>query len=141
MFLNILWLCIQIPIQKKILKKSKNYFLPQWALINFNALAFLTIFVFAPPSNFSGKDGIDSNYWYNLFILIILIARSVIDYYVGWDTLYNRIPRKKPEEIFRLSSYLKEKEKINSVDYDNLNAAARELYLRDLPKDGSREIS
>lgn len=137
MFLNILWLCIQIPIQKKILKKSKNYFLPQWALINFNALAFLTIFVFAPPSNFSGKDGIDSNYWYNLFILIILIARSVIDYYVGWDTLYNRIPRKKPEEIFRLSSYLKEKEKINSVDYDNLNAAARELYLRDLPKDGS----
>ena len=136
MFLNILWLIIQVLITNRILKKKNIYFLPPWILINFNTLAFITIFVYAPPGIFSGQDDINSNFWYNLLILIVLTARSVIDYYVGWESIYNRIPMKKPEEIVKIASYLLDKKKINPTESNKLNVAAKDLYLRSLPKEG-----
>jgi hypothetical protein len=118
MLLNVTWLCFQVKITSHM--KIKNYFLPSWILINFITVTFFTIFVLR------GQNSIDADLEVNLLILTVLASRSVIDYYVGWEGFYNRIPQKGPEEMARLTSYLLRKDKINLKDAQNL----RELIFK-----------
>jgi hypothetical protein len=129
MIINAVWLIAQVMITSRVLKKKNVYFFPPWIAINFNTLAFLTIFVLAPPIVYIGPNNINDSLWLNSIILSVLAGRSVVDYYVGWESLYNRRPIKKPEEIIRLCSYLMDKEPEESDNLRKLHqSVAKKFY-------------
>jgi hypothetical protein len=129
MIINVVWLIAQVAITSKVLKKKNVYFIPPWILINFNTLAFLTIFILSSPNVLSGSNSIDDDFWLNFLILFILAARTVIDYYVGWKSLYNKRPKKKPEDMLRVSSYLHDKGKMTDAQLNHLReTVAKKFY-------------
>jgi hypothetical protein len=81
MGLNSVWIVIQGRISGR-----GDIFLNEWFLLNFNTFAFLSVFVFV-PANF---DDVGKDFNLNLLILIVMISRSITDYIVGWERLYNR---------------------------------------------------
>lgn len=81
MSLNSVWILIQ-----GIISCRKDIFVNEWFLLNFNTFAFLSVFVFV-PANF---DDVGKNFNLNLLILLVMISRSIIDYIVGWKSLYNK---------------------------------------------------
>jgi hypothetical protein len=69
---------------------------------------------------YSGQNSTDHYLGLNSLIMVVLIARSIVDYYVGWESFYNKLPQKRPEEILRLSSYLVDKGKMTPVYHDSI---------------------
>jgi hypothetical protein len=91
MGLNTPWLLIQGVITRKYVGRN-DLFIDPWVLLNFNTFAFLAVFIFGFPNLFGTSNDVDSNYLLNLLILIVLTSRSVVDYIVGWKSLYNKMP-------------------------------------------------
>jgi hypothetical protein len=90
MILNTVWIPIQTALTKRY--ETKNIFGNEWAILNFNTLAFILIFVYAIPSLITGTQNIGNDPWVNFLILVILFSRSLSDYAVGWKMVYNRAP-------------------------------------------------
>jgi hypothetical protein len=91
MVVNTVWL----PIQSFIMKEQiniRNIFPKQWIILNFNTLTFLSVFALAPYEPLRGAQDIANNPLLNILILSVLLARSIADYTVGWNALYNRLP-------------------------------------------------
>jgi hypothetical protein len=89
MFLNIIWMPIQTYLARSRLERE-DLFGNEWTVLNFNFVAFISIFLIQPPNLLFGKDPIADILWINAVILFMLLSRSVSDYAIGWKTLYNR---------------------------------------------------
>lgn len=99
-FILMLWLLMVInttwlPVQSFIMKEQinlRNIFPKQWIILNFNTLSFLSVFALSPYDLPGGAQDIANNTLLNFLILLVLLARSIADYTVGWKALYNRLP-------------------------------------------------
>lgn len=130
MIVNVGWLLVQVLITRQYLDRNE-YFLSPWILINMSTFVFLSMFMLTPSRLFSGDSSISNDFWLNLLVLVVLTARSAVDYFVGWKSLYNKIPkRKKVDEIMTLSSTLRNNQQIATEEYDELNRlAAKKLSV------------
>jgi hypothetical protein len=128
MIVNIGWLLCQVKIARKYLGRNE-YFLTPWILINTSTFVFLTMFILAPPGLLADDRNTSDDLWLNVLILVILVARSVVDYLVGWKSLYNKLPkRNKMVEILTLSSILLGNGRITPADFTEVrNLAAKKL--------------
>ncbi len=91
MAVNTIWL----PFQSFIMREQiniRNIFPKQWIILNFNTFTFLSVFALAPYELLGGAQDIANNPQLNFLILLVLLARSMADYTVGWKALYNRPP-------------------------------------------------
>jgi hypothetical protein len=90
MLINTPWLAFQAFLTMKKLKRA-DVFLYGWIIINFNTLAFLSVFVVLPSSMFLNNANTSKDLIINGLILIVLVARTIADYKIGWTELYNPI--------------------------------------------------
>ncbi len=88
MMVNTPWIFIQTLLTKHYLKRN-DIFLNEWIILNFNTFAFLLIFVTASHGVITGLN-IGNFTLVNFVILLVLFSRSVNDYVVGWNDLYNK---------------------------------------------------
>lgn|GEM_PF-3180855 len=87
MMVNTPWIFVQTLLTKHYLRRN-DIFLNEWIILNFNTFAFLFIFVSASGDVLAGMN--DNFPLVNLTILLVLFFRSITDYVVGWNDLYNR---------------------------------------------------
>ncbi len=88
LLLNLLWVPIQTKLTTSYLERN-DIFLNEWAILNFNTMAFVLVFLLAGPMLIYGPRGIDDNSWLNLLIFLVLLFRTVADYAIGWRKIYN----------------------------------------------------
>jgi hypothetical protein len=86
---NIIWLPVQLALTFHVLQRTDSFLL-EWIILNFNTVAFLSVFVFVYPGLPEGNSTLNKDLDLNLQITIVLVLRSVSDYIVGWRKVYNK---------------------------------------------------
>jgi hypothetical protein len=86
---NILWLPCQSALTYSILGRT-DAFLHEWIILNFNTVAYLSVFIFAYPDLLKTHNTVGNDEYLNLQITLVLILRTASDYIVGWRKIYNK---------------------------------------------------
>jgi hypothetical protein len=86
---NILWLPCQSALTYSILGRT-DAFLHEWIVLNFNTMAYLSVFIFAYPDLLKIDNTVGNDEYLNLQITLVLILRTASDYIVGWRKIYNK---------------------------------------------------
>jgi hypothetical protein len=84
---NLVWVIIHSKLTKRYLKKQ--YLVRrEWAFLNLNTFAFLSIFLFGFPNLLSLKQIVENDDVLNFLIVVVLFSRTLADYMSSWKDFY-----------------------------------------------------